>query len=282
MDAGKNTIFVLFLTLSFLSLSSCSNISKKKSSKENKASLYYSHGTENLVKKNYTQALKLLLQANELIPNDTKTLNNLGMCYFFKNKIGTAISFLKKSIESDPKNSDARNNLASIYFREGKLNEAEYQYNLVKNDLVYPHQYRTFYNLALISEKKGNLPKAKELLQLSVKERQNYCAGHFKLGEIHYKEKKYSSALKNLKSASRGTCYNYAAPVFYQGLVWLKLQDDEKALGKFKEIVNTFSKSKYLDAAQKNILELRKNNPSIALKDDLIPDLDKKIKSLEF
>jgi len=282
MSLNKNISLIYILAFNLFALYSCSNLEKHKNAKLNKAILYYSNGTENLINKNYTQALKSLLQANELKPNDSKILNNLGMTYFFKNKLDHAIDFLTKSIDSDPKNSDARNNLASIYFRENKLDEAKFQYNLVKNDLVYPHQYRTYYNLALIAEKESDYPTMLKLLNLSINDRDNYCPVHFKLGKFNFKKKKYATALKNFKNASKGTCYNYAAPIFYQGLVWRNLQENEKAIAKFNELIDIFPKSEFVKIAQKHIVELKKNTPNIVLRSDLKPRLPKKIKSLEF
>ena len=74
-----------------------------KSTEEKKADLYYSTGTANLMNGSYTEALDKLIEANQLRPNDTKILNNLGMAYYFKNDVKNALFHIKKAIEVDPK-----------------------------------------------------------------------------------------------------------------------------------------------------------------------------------
>ncbi len=77
-----------FLTLLLFSCAS-TNKSHKKSTNDKKADIYFSHGTSKLISRNYTQALKFLLKAKKLKPNDAKILNNLGMTFFFKKKLQT-------------------------------------------------------------------------------------------------------------------------------------------------------------------------------------------------
>ena len=151
----------LFISL-IISLNSCSYLSvKEKSTRDKKTNLYFAQGTEMLVKKDYSRALEYLLEAQKLSPGDSEVHNNLGMAYFFKKRTEKAKQHLERSIELNPKNSDARNNYASILFREKNYQEAKKQYLAVKNDLIYPHQYRTNYNLALIEEVEGNQDKMK-------------------------------------------------------------------------------------------------------------------------
>ena len=165
----------LFIFLIF-ALTSCSNYSvKEKSVRDKKTDLYFAQGTEMLVKKDYSRALEYLLEAQKLSPKDSEIQNNLGMAYFFKKRIEKAKQHLERSIELNPKNSDARNNYASILFREKNYQEAKQQYNAVKNDLIYPHQYRTNYNLALIEEIEGNQAQMIKLLGESVAERDDFA-----------------------------------------------------------------------------------------------------------
>ena len=145
----------LIIGLFFIfSLLGCSTKKQKKITLR-KAELYYGHGTENLISRNYTKALEFLLKANELDPDNSKIINNMAMAYYFKKQRNTAINLLKKAIKLDPKNSDAKNNLASIYVDSNMLQEAKDLYKQVQKDLIYSHQYRTFYNLAVIAEKEN-------------------------------------------------------------------------------------------------------------------------------
>ena len=109
-------VFSLGVCLLALACSSHSRPSKE----EKKAQIYYSQGTRNLVKKNYTNALKYLLLAYELSPEDSHIHNNLGMAYHFKGKPKKAIKHLERAVELDQNNTDARNNLAGLTFAEAR------------------------------------------------------------------------------------------------------------------------------------------------------------------
>ncbi|MBT3585436.1 MAG: tetratricopeptide repeat protein [Halobacteriovoraceae bacterium] len=246
-----------------LVLFSCS--SKGKKPKDKLARLHYSTGTQSLVKKDYTSALENLIKANQLKPNDTEINNNLGMAYFFKGDFSSAQAHLLKAIEIDPKNSDARNNLASFYFHQNKFNLSKAQYEIVLKDLIYKHQYRTKHNLALIHFQQRNYAVAETLLEEALKDKLDYCAGHFLLGKIRLKQKNYPNALKNFYEAGKGTCVKYPAPVFQQGITLTKMQQWDKAFLKFKEIVDRFATSAYSAKAMSKMrqLDLRRNSPKI-------------------
>ena len=88
---------IIFLILVLLPLVSCSS-RKEKSITDKKADLYYGQGTNLLRSKDYTKALKSLIASNKYRPNDTKTLNNLGMAYYFKKSVTSAVNYITKAI----------------------------------------------------------------------------------------------------------------------------------------------------------------------------------------
>ena len=261
------------LTTIFVFIVSCSNLTaNKKNERDKKTELYFAQGTEMLVKKDYSRALEYLLEAQRLAPNDSEIQNNLGMSYFFKNRMDQAKIHLTKAIELDPKNSNARNNYASLLFREKNYKEAKIQYEMVKADLVYPHQYRTNYNLALIAEVENDLEGMIKFLNESVAERDDFCPAHFKLGEFNFKNNNLSAALRNYKNSSKGTCYNYAAPLYQQALIWRKLAAPDKEFGKLSEIITNFPKSEYAQMAKEKLISLLEQNPEMREKIQLSLD----------
>ena len=74
----------------------------------------------------------------------------------------------------------------------------------------------------------------------SVKENENYCPSFFQLGLISNKKREFHQAVDYFKKASRGTCVNDPEPHYQQGMALLSLQEYQRALFKFKEIINTF------------------------------------------
>lgn len=258
----KSNLILFYLTLTILC--SCSTFNgNQETAITKKTKLYYGQGTEMLVKKEYSKALEYLIEAQKLDPKDSEIQNNLAMAYYFKKRPLKAKEHLIKAIDLDPKNSNARNNYASILFREGSLQEAKQQYTKIKEDLIYPHQYRTYYNLALIEEKLGDHKAMIQLLNESIAERDDFCPAHYKLGEFSYEREQLSAALKHFKNASNGTCYKYPAPIYYQAIIWQRLASPEKAAGKLTEILNNFEKSEYAQMAKTKLDQIIRDNPSI-------------------
>jgi type IV pilus assembly protein PilF len=250
---------IIFLILVLLPLVSCSS-RKEKSIESKKADLYYGQGTNLLRSKDYTKALKNLIASNKYRPNDTKTLNNLGMAYYFKKSEASAIRYITKAIEIDPTNSDARMNIATIYLKQGKLDQAEKQYKLILKDLVYENQYITYYNLASIELMRSNKEKAKTLLNESVAVNENYCPAFYKLGKLSFDEGNYKYAKKMFKEASMGLCYKIPEPQYYMALSLIKLNEYFEAEQVLESMMENFALTKWESTAQNEILRLKKIN----------------------
>ncbi len=231
-----------------------------KSATEKKADLYYANGTANLMERNYTEALEKLLEANRLRPNDTKILNNLGMAYYFKNDTKNALRFIKESIEVDPKNSDARVNLASIYFQLGNLKEAQEQYTRVTKDLIYPNQFRTYYNLGLIAIKEKNLAGAKNYFLKSVKEKDDYCPANYQLAILEHSNYNFASALEWFRKAQLGTCVSKPEPHLGEAKTLIELREFDKARAKLSYIIEKFPTTGYAARASSELQELDKRD----------------------
>jgi Tfp pilus assembly protein PilF len=245
---------ITWLALFAVASSCASKSDADKTPEEKRADLYYGHGTENLLEKDYTSALEYLLKAQELMPNDSRVHNNLGMAYFFKSQPDKALSHLQRAVKLDEKNSEARNNLAALYFHTHRYPEAREQYSAVLSDLIYKHQYRTHYNIALIDLKQGNMQEAIHSLDLSLKDNPDYCPASFQLGGIAFSRYEYAKAIEFYKKSSTGPCYNNPAPHYQEAMALLKLNRGSEAAVKFREIMEKFPTSPYSIAAGKQLI----------------------------
>lgn len=251
-------------------LTSCS--SKKDDLRLKQAGLYFGAGTQSLMEKEYTEALKNLLQANSMDPNNPEILNNLGMAYYFKGEKDLAVKHLKLALKINPDSSDAKVNLASIFFKDKNYSEAERLYKLVLKDLTYDKQARTLFNLGIIEfEAKNDLIAAENYFKRSLKEDSNYCPAYFQLGLTQFKRRQFNNALKNFKEAGMGSCYETPAPHYYQALTQIELRQFDDARIKLDEIETRFKKSNFAIKAREKILELnqietKKSNDSHASK----------------
>lgn len=244
-------ISILLLSFIFVSCSSKSELNKKQ------AALYSTAGTQSLVQEKYTDALKNLIKANELQPNDPEILNNLGMAYYFKGEEETAIKTLKKAISIGGMISDARVNLGTIFLKKKNINEAEKLYKSVLRDLTYDKQARTYYNLGLIElEVRKDLVSAENYFKKSLKEDDSYCPSYFKLGFIKFSKRQYRKAINHFKDSLKGTCSESPASHYYIGLSHLGLKNYDHARIKFDEIQTKFKKSPYSAKARTRMIEL--------------------------
>jgi type IV pilus assembly protein PilF len=255
MPKSKFLSHMLLMMFGIISLYSCS--SKKNANVSKKAGLFYGQGTADLINKKYTDALKNLLNANELEPNNSEIINNLGMAYYFKGQRDLAIQHLNKAIELNEKNADAKSNLATIYYHEGNIKKAEKLYKEVTTDLTYEKLAITYYNLGVLElDKKKNSLAAENYFKKSLEEDENYCPSYFQIGLIKYGQRKFNTALKNFKEASMGVCYEIPAPIYHQALALIELKEYDEARLKLDMIETRFKDTPYYTKAKNKILEL--------------------------
>lgn len=252
----------ILLILIFILITACaSNANKDQTTAEKQADLYYELGTNELVKKNYTEALNNLIKAKDLAPKDSRIRNNLGMTYYFKNQKELAAVELKEAISLDNKNSDAKINLATMYFENKRLKEARKLYEEVLTNLTFENQFRTYYNLALLDLAEGDRKGAFENLAKSLKEKEDYCNSHYKLGELYFEENNFKEALNSFREAGKGLCISEAAPIYQQAVTLINLERKTEAKKKFEQLIEKFPKSKYRSMAINQIKQIE-NGPA--------------------
>lgn len=244
----------LLLLLAFLVVS-CGSTDDKNSPKK-RASLYYEQGTQDLLNKDYTQAITNLLMAAELDSSNPEIHNNLGMAYYFKAEKELAYQHVRKALELDSKNTDARVNLASMLFERGDLANAEKNYLHVLKDLTYEKQARTYFNLALLELRKNNTAKAKNYLMTATKEDRDYCPAWLQLGQINLKQRNLKEAAQNFRESRMGLCANSPAPLYWQAVADAELGDYLAARLKLDELQTKFGNTSYAPMAQQKLTEI--------------------------
>lgn len=244
--------FAIFMAIVLVSCASQST-DLDKTAEEKKADIYYAQGSQDLKDRKYTEALDNLIKASELAPKDSLIQNNLGMAYYFKGQKQQAEDHLKKSIELDEKNSDAKNNLASLYYTQGKMAQAKELYLQVEKDLVYRHQYRIKYNLALLALKENQTDLAMQYLQDSVQENRDYCPAFYLMGKLETQRDNDYKAIEHFKAASSGPCVSEAAALFALAKTLEKIGDFDQARRKYLEVQARFIEGPYTSMAIKQL-----------------------------
>ena len=256
MKAVYSKALMIFLAV-FLAAGCGSSSTKELAPAQKKAKLYYNQGTNNLIAKDYTKALKNLLEAASLDPENSDIHNNLGMALFFKKSHERAIRHVKRAIELDPKNTDAKLNLASIYLQNNSLTQAESLYKNILEDLTYEGQHRTHYNLGLLALRRDNPNKAVADFKKALAVNPSYCPAHFKLAEIAFKRGAFKRAFNSYKEAGMGVCYNNPEPLLGQIQSLIKLNRFSEALLKLDDMQERFAMTKYEAIARRTILKVK-------------------------
>lgn len=244
-------LLTIFATILLASCSSKSDVKLKQSA------LYFGVGTQSLMQQDYTAALTALIKADELDPNNSDILNNLGMAYYFKGEKALAVKTLHRSLEINDNNSDAKVNLATIFYQDGDIKQAEKLYKDVLKDLTYDKQARNIYNLGVIElyNKKDTIA-AEEYFKKSIKEDGNYCPSFFQLGLIQYNRKQFNKAQRNFREASLGTCLENPSAHYYQALSLMELRRYDDARLKLEDIQSRFKRTPFATNAQNKMLEI--------------------------
>lgn len=237
-------------------LISCSSNKVTKTGDEKRAEIYFTYGTEKLMKKDYAGGLDSLRKAYELEPESTKINNNLGLAYYLKGDIDMALKHFQESIKLDPKNSDARVNLASLYLAKGQKRLAKKTYQIVLKDLVYPSQFRVYYNLGLIFREEGKNKLAEAHFKRSIKEYSDYCPAYYQLGTLYLKKNKLKAATKTLEQGIRGKCYDKPASLYMLGEAYIKTGELISAKTRFEDLLQRFPRSPYAPEAAKKLKTL--------------------------
>jgi len=98
---------------------------------------------------NYTAALKELLAAEQLTPDDPYLHNDLGLTYMAKDRLDLAIQHFKKALALKPDYAPAMNNLGAAYLAQQNWDAAIVCFKAISGDLLYATPHFPLSNLGL-------------------------------------------------------------------------------------------------------------------------------------
>ncbi len=218
---GRTVVVLLALAV----VSCTANLEARKKQGEayrNLGEAYYRQG-------NYTLALKELLKAESLYPDDPFLQNDLGLTYMAKKKPDLAIKYFKKALAINPAYAPAKNNLGTAYLAQQDWDAAIECFNDVANNLLYATPHFPLSNLGLayyhkkdytLAEKyylealevepkfvnamlglartyiaMGKNTEAVATLEIGIKHYPEFAQLHFDLGKAYFLQQDYRKAL---------------------------------------------------------------------------------------
>jgi type IV pilus assembly protein PilF len=195
----RRGIYLLLLLL-LIGIAACSNKARIQ-----EAGNHINIGTAYLGSGQYTSAMKELLEAQRLTPDDPKVHYLLGISYHGKGLDDKAVEQFQRAIALNPQDSSVHNYLGAIYLDRGRLDEAIASFNRALDNVVYDTPATTLYNL----------------------------------GRAYYAKGQYDAALKYYRDAASREPETILMPLIEKetGRAWIAKDDTEEAIRHFLKSV---------------------------------------------
>ena len=151
----------------------------------------------------YTSALRELLKAESLNPEDPFVHNDLGLCYMAKKRMPDAVAHFQKAVALKPSYTPARNNLGAAYLAVEEWDAAIETFKEITKDALYATPQFPLSNLGLAYYKKGNYQKSLQYYKEALKLQPELVNAQFGIGRTYLAMNQGRLALQYLKNAVR-------------------------------------------------------------------------------
>jgi len=200
MKKNQLTWLVYLFSIIFF-VASCGGAQLRKEQAEISRNL----GKVYLTDKNYTYALRELLKAEELYPDDHLLQNYLGIAYRQKGKPDLAIKHFKKALKLKHDYAPARNNMGAAYFYKKDWDSAIACYKEVAGNILYATPYYPLYNLGTVYYEKKEYKLSEKYFLAAIEKRPNYFDALHGLGQTYIAMGRIPEAAAALESIVKQT-----------------------------------------------------------------------------
>lgn len=245
----------LFMAGIFLTQVSACGTSQKK---RDEASLRLRIGTSLFAQGQYPGALRELLAAENLDPENEIIQNNLGLTYFMREKYDLASEHLLKALDLKPSYSEARNNYGRVLIEVEKYDLAVVELKKVVADLTYDDPVKAWVNLGLAYFRKGDFKEAKEMFLTGIRVNRNHCLGQTMYGRSLFELADFKNAAQALDNAVL-ICrpLKFEEPYYYSGLSYYKLGRTSTAVARMEEILSLYPKGQFAKKARSALKSMK-------------------------
>lgn len=226
----------LFWTVCWLSILFLSACATDKSDVRKREIAWRDLGKQYYLAGDYTTALKYLLDAENLYPDDHILQNYLGQVYLAKDKPDLAVKHFKNAIRLKPDYAVARNNLGVAYLKEEKWDQAIAVFKQVKSDLLYATPHYPLTNLGFAYYKKSDLKESEKYYLDALALESKFPPALRGLGRTYVAMGKGSEAVAALSTAT--DLYPEFSEAYYDlGEAYVLLKNIPKAKAAFEKVI---------------------------------------------
>ena len=184
----------------------------------------------------YTLALKHLLEAEKLYPDDHILQNYIGQTYFLKKSYALSIQHFEKAIALNPEYAVARNNLGAVYLTMEEWDKAIAVFDDLSGDLLYATPHYPQYNLGRAYYGKKQYQVAEQYFKRALKMQPNFSQALWGLGQTYIATGRPNEAVAALTGAV-DISPDFAEAYFDLGRAYLMLRNYRKAKQAYGKVV---------------------------------------------
>lgn len=233
----KGCCFIFLLICVLVACSANKEMRKRKAEDRRNVAAAY------IGQKNFTEALRELLEAQKLYADDPYLQSDLGFVYIQKEKFDLAIRHFKKALELKPDFSSAKNNLGVAYLKNENWDAAILCFKELTQNLLYTTPQNPLANLGLAYYHKGDYSQAEAYYRRALKlyveglnKDGTYVRALHGLGLTYIAMGRGPEAVVTLEKAAE---FAPRIPELFLGLgqAYTLVQDYDKALRAYNKVV---------------------------------------------
>ncbi len=233
--------------------------SAQKAEKQETAELHMEIAISYIQKDNLPLALKELLIAADINPQNPVIHSNLGLVYFLRERYELAERHYLQAISYKPDYTEAKNNLARVYTEIGQYRKAEPYLKEALKDLTFTGYASVYANYGVLEFKQKKYTAAKIYLKKSLESDRENCMTHVYLGRSFLELKELALAADQLEKA-----ISFCRPMgideahYYAALAFYRNNQRDRAMARFEELIKIFPMGLHYDKAKQMLNLIKK------------------------
>jgi len=227
-------LLTVFAISALLLLTGCA--SGKDSPAKQKARSHYLLGVSALAENNPSQALKELLQAEDIDGADAETQAALAQAYMQKRAYDLAEQHWLRAISLSKGDPQYYNNLGALYLTMERFDDAITTFRKAADSLLFSTPEVAWAGIGYAYYFKLDYPAAERAYLKSRELNPRYFQAHLRLGELYYGQERNAEALESFLKATE-LAPKSAHAQYWLGLTYLKLRNQPAARKAFEETV---------------------------------------------
>ena len=228
---------LLFLLILALMLPSCTSKNSGAGDKKELALAIQRVGEEYYNAGKYTAALRSLLEAYKIIPDDPYLNNSLGLSYLAKEKYELAEHYFQRALKEKKDFVYAKNNLGAVYMAMSEWDSAIQCFEEVSQDILYPYPEIPLSNIGWVYFDRKNYKQANDYFKKSLEIKADFINPIHGMASISIETGLYRQAIKYLRSELKK---NPEAVILHSDLAraYEKINEQTQAQRSWKKVLD--------------------------------------------